>query len=716
MRHLIIALAVVLPAVVAAQSSPPGRLSYPPARSVDVAEDYFGTTIADPYRWLENPDSPETKAWVEAQNKVTFAFLEAVPARARIRGRLKELWDYERYGAPQRAGKHYLYSHNDGLQNQSVIYKTPSLDRNGDVLIDPNTLSEKGTVALSGFEASDDGRRVAYATSASGSDWMEWKVREVETGRDLQDLVKWSKFSGAAWLKDGSGFFYSRYPEPKAGDILEAVNENHTLYFHKIGTAQDQDPVVYARPDKPEWLFGALVTEDGRWLVVSQFEGTEPKNRVFVRDVSESSGKIEPFLDLFDAEYTVVGNDGDLFYVETDAGAPRKRLVAIDRRQPDRARWKTLIPEAPGKDVLASVTMIGNRFVAIWRADAHEVLKIYGLDGSFQKEIPLPGLGTIAALSGKRRDTEAFFTFTSFTFATTAFRYGFASDETKVFRQPKVAFRPEDYETVQVFYRSKDGTRIPMFLTHRKGMKRDGQNPTLLYGYGGFDISLTPTFSPGNVAWLEQGGIYASANLRGGGEYGREWHDAGRLKNKQNVFDDFIAAAEYLIAEKYTSTPKLAINGGSNGGLLVGACITQRPDLFGAAVAQVGVMDMLRFHKFTIGKAWVSDYGSSETKEGFDTLIKYSPLHNIKRGGKYPATLIITADHDDRVVPAHSHKFTATLQAAQAGDAPILARIQTEAGHGAGTALNKTIEERTDIWAFLVQVLQIRDQRSGARD
>ncbi|MBI3261537.1 MAG: S9 family peptidase [Acidobacteria bacterium] len=709
MTHRLIALVVVLPTVVAAQSSTPGRLSYPPAKSVDVVEDYFGTRIADPYRWLENPDSPDTKAWVEAQNKVTFGFLGAIPARDRIRSRLKDLWNYERYGAPQRAGKSYVYSHNNGLQNQSVLFKTPSLDRNGNVLLDPNTLSEKGTVALSGLEFSDDGRVLAYATSASGSDWMEWKVREVETGRDRPDFVKWSKFSGAAWLKDGSGFFYCRYPEPKPGHLLDAVNENHTLYFHRIGTPQNQDRVVYARPDKPDWLFESQVTEDGRWLVVSQFEGTEPKNRVFVKELSTPSATLEPFLDLFDAEYSVVGNDADLFYIATDAGAPRKRLVAINRRRPERAGWKTLIPEGPGRDVLASVSMIGNRFIAIWRTDAHEVMKIYGLDGTFQKEIPLPGLGTIAALSGKRRDAEAFFTFTSFIFPTTAYRYDFASGETKVFRQPKVAFRPEDYETVQVFYRSKDGTRIPMFLTSRKGMKRDGRNPTLLYGYGGFDISLTPTFSPGNVAWLEMGGIYAVANLRGGGEYGREWHDAGRLKNKQNVFDDFIAAAEYLIAEQYTSTPKLAINGGSNGGLLVGACVTQRPDLFGAAVAQVGVMDMLRFHKFTIGKAWASDYGSADTKEGFDTLIKYSPLHNIKRGVKYPATLVITADHDDRVVPAHSHKFTATLQAAQAGDAPILARIETEAGHGAGTALDKTREERTDIWAFLAQVLQIRD-------
>jgi prolyl oligopeptidase len=696
---------VVLPALASAQS--PSRLAYPETRKADVVDDYFGTQVADPYRWLEDPNSAETQAWVEAQNKVTFAFLERIPGRARIRERLTELWNYERYGVPSREGNRYVFSKNDGLQNQAVVYTASSLDGAPTVLIDPNTLSKDGTVALAGLEFTDDGARAAYAVSAAGSDWTEWRVRDVSTGADLPDVVKWSKFSGAAWLKDGSGFFYSRYDAPKEGEAYSGVNKFQKVYFHALGTPQERDTLVYARNDQPDWGFAASVTEDGRFLVLSQWEGTARENRLFVRDLSKPGGAIEPFLDAFDAQYSVVGNDGPLFYVLTDNGANRNRLVAIDVARPDRSTWKTLIAELPGRDVLAGVVMAGDRFLVQVRTDAHETLRVHAKSGALDREVALPTLGTIGGISARRKSPEAFYAFTSFTYPTTVFQLDPATGASTVFRRPTVNFTPADYDVDQAFYTSKDGTRVPMFIVHRKGLARDGQAPTILYGYGGFDISLTPGFSPALVGWLEMGGVYAQPNLRGGGEYGKEWHDAGRLTHKQNVFDDFIAAAEFLVREKYTSPARLAINGGSNGGLLVGAAMTQRPDLFAAALPQVGVMDMLRFHRFTIGWAWKSDYGSSETKDGFDTLIKYSPLHNIKPGVHYPATLVTTGDHDDRVVPAHSHKFTATLQAAQGGDAPILTRIETRAGHGAGKPTTKQIEERADMHAFLTWALKM---------
>jgi prolyl oligopeptidase len=703
--RLVLAVALA-PCVLAAQNA--GRLTYPETKTVDQVDDFFGTRIPDPYRWLEDPNSPETRAWVEAQNRVTFGWLEQVPERERLHRRLKELWNYERYGVPSRHGEHYIFSHNSGLQRQPVIYRTTRLDAKPEVLLDPNPLSEDGTTAVAGATFTDDGRYMAYALSERGSDWMEWRVREVATGRDLPDLVRWSKFSSAAWLKDGSGFFYSRYDAPAPGEAYQGINKNQKLYFHRLGTSQDEDELVYERPDQPDWGFSASVTEDGRFLVISQWEGTERKNRVFLRDLENPKAGTEPFLDEFDAQYTVVGNDGPRFYVQTDNGAPRGRLVAIDRGRPAPADWRVLVPEAAGRDVLNTVSMVHDRFVTTWLSDAHEQVRIHALDGRLERRVPLPAIGTVGGFSGRRHHTEGFYAFTSFTYPTTIYRYDFRVHESEVFRRPTVDFRPEDYETIQVVYPSKDGTRVPMFLSYRKGLERNGQNPTYLYGYGGFNISVTPAFSPANIAWMEMGGIYASANLRGGGEYGQEWHDAGRLHHKQNVFDDFIAAAEYLIREKYTSTPKLAIGGGSNGGLLVGVAMTQRPDLFGAALPAVGVMDMLRFHKFTIGWAWTSDYGSAETKEGFETLIKYSPLHNIRSGVRYPATLVTTADHDDRVVPAHSHKFIAALQAAQAGEAPVLTRIETSAGHGAGTALDKVIETRADMWAFLVRALGMR--------
>jgi prolyl oligopeptidase len=705
MTRLVFMSGVLLPVVLSAQT--PTRLSYPETRKADVVDDYFGTKVADPYRWLEDPNSPETQAWVEAQNKVTFAFLERIPARAAIRDRLTTLWNYERYGVPSREGARYVFSKNDGLQNQAVVYTSRTLDGTPQLFLDPNTLSTDGTVALSGLEFTDDGSKAAYAVSAAGSDWLEWRVRDVESGRDRPDVVKWSKFSGAAWLKNGSGFFYSRYDAPVDGQAYSGVNKHQKVYFHALGTPQDRDTLVYARDDQPDWGFSSSVTEDGRYLVISQWEGTNRENRLFVRDLSEPGAAIAPFLDKFDASYSVVGNDGPTFYILTDHAAGRNRLIAIDLARPDPSAWKTLIAELPGRDVLAGVAMAGDRFLVQVRTDAHERLAVHAKDGKFEREVALPALGTIGGVSAKRKSPEAFYAFTSFTYPTTIYRLDPETGQSSVFKQPKVDFTPADYETEQVFYASRDGTRVPMFIVHKKGLVRDGQAPTILYGYGGFDVSLTPSFTPALVSWLEMGGVYAQPNLRGGGEYGKQWHDAGRLKNKQTVFDDFIAAAEFLIREKITSTPRLAISGGSNGGLLVGAAMTQRPELFGAAVPQVGVMDMLRFHRFTIGWAWKSDYGSSETKEGFDTLIKYSPIHNIRPGVHYPATLVTTGDHDDRVVPAHSHKFTATLQAAQGGDAPILTRIETRAGHGAGKPTTKQIEERADIYAFLAWALDM---------
>ena len=689
-------------------------VKYPETRKDAIVEDHFGVKIADPYRWLEDDNSAETKAWVEAQNKVTFAYLESLPFRQRIFTRLKELWTYERYGLPTKEGPWFVFSRISGQpdEKQPILYRARDVNAAPTAeneLIDPHDFDAAGTTAISGLGFTKDGKYVAYGLSVGGSDWIEWRVREVETRKDLPDVVKWSKFSGAAWMPDGSGFFYSRYAEPKQGDELAGANKNQQVFFHRLGTAQAVDTLIYENKGEPDWLFNADVTEDGKHILIYQFEGTEPKNRIFVRAAAAHDAPFKPLVDAFDAEYSVVGNDGDTFYVRTNNGAPRSRLAAIDLNNPAPASWKTLIPEPAGRDVLAAVTMVGDKFLAVIRTHAQEQAKVYTREGRFERDVALPGIGAIGAFSGKRSDNEAYFAFTSFLYPTTIFRYDLGAGRASVFKRPETAFNAGGYETKQVFYKSKDGTEVPMFLTHRKGLKLDGTNPTYLYGYGGFDISLTPAYSAGIAGWLEMGGVYAVANIRGGGEYGRTWHDGGRLEAKQNVFDDFIAAAEYLIREKYTSTPKLAIGGGSNGGLLVGAVMTQRPDLFGAALPAVGVLDMLRFHKFTIGKAWVSDYGNPEDKEDFEVLLKYSPLHNIRPGTRYPATMITTGDHDDRVVPAHSFKFAAALQAAQAGPKPVLIRIETSAGHGAGKPIDKVIQERADQWAFLANVLQIKN-------
>ena len=682
------------------------QFKYPPGPANNQVDDYNGVKVADPYRPLENPDSPESRAWIEAENKITFDFLKTIPERDGIRKRLTEVWDYERFGVPFKEDGHYFFSKNSGLQNQNVIYTTTNLSGASRELLDPNLLAKDGTIALGGLDVTDDARLMAYGLATAGSDWQQWKVRDVGTGKDRQDLLDWVKFSNASWKKDGSGFFYSRYDKPDEKNKLRSQVYNHKLFFHRLGTQQSQDKLIYERPDQKEWLFNAEVTDDGRYLIISVQRGTDPKNRIFYKNLADPNSKVVELLDKADAEYDFIDNEGPVFVFRTNLGAPLGRIISIDTSKSLPPKVDQLVPES--KDKLEAVSSVGDRFVAVCLKDAHSAVKLFKRDGSADGEIALPGLGTAAGFTGKHQDRETFYSFTSFTTPTEIFRYDFDKRASELLFKPNVKFNPDDYTTEQVFYHSADGTRVPMFISYKKGMKRDGQTPTYLYGYGGFDISSTPSFAPANLVWMEMGGIYAVANLRGGGEYGENWHEAGMLHTKQNVFDDFIAVARYLIDNKFTSTSKLAIGGGSNGGLLVGACMTQRPDLFGAALPNVGVMDMLRFQKFTIGWAWTSDYGSSEKPDDFAYLYAYSPLHHIAKGCCYPATFITTADHDDRVVPAHSFKFAATLQAAQGCDKPVLIRIETKAGHGAGKPTTKIIEETVDRWAFLVKELGMK--------
>ncbi|MEO6392199.1 MAG: prolyl oligopeptidase family serine peptidase [Pyrinomonadaceae bacterium] len=686
--------------------APQGKLNYPTPRKGDQVDDYFGTKVADPYRWLEDPDSAETRAWVEAENQVTFSYLDQIPERATIKERLTKLWNYERYSVPFKEGGRYFYYKNDGLQNQSVLYTTDTLAGTPRVLLDPNTLSADGTIALAGSALSWDGKMMAYGLSASGSDWEEWKVRDVTTGKDTTDHLKWVKFSGASWSHDNKGFYYSRYDEPNEKTALEDANYNQKLFYHVLGTPQSEDKLIYQRPDHKDWGFGGEVTEDGHFLVISVWQGTENNNRLYYQDLQTPNAPVVELLNDFDAQYTFLDNDGPILWLQTTLDAPRGRVIAIDTRKPERANWKEVIPQAP--ESLQGVATVGGHFLTTYLKDAYSQVKVFTFEGKLVREVQLPGIGDVGGFGGKRNDNETFYSFTSFTAPNTIYRYDVATGKSEIFRQPKVDFNPSGYEVKQVKYKSKDGTMVPMFIVHKKGLKLDGTNPTILYGYGGFSISLTPFFSVGNLVWMEMGGVYAMPNLRGGGEYGEEWHLAGTKAKKQNVFDDLIGAAEWLIANKYTSTPKLAISGGSNGGLLIGACLNQRPDLFGAGLPAVGVMDMLRFHKFTIGWGWVSDYGSAAVAEEFPALFAYSPLHNIKPGTKYPATMVTTADHDDRVVPAHSFKYTATLQAAQGGTAPILIRIETKAGHGGGKPTTKIIEEKADEFGFLVRELKMK--------
>ncbi len=688
----------------------------PPTRKLDVVDTYFGTQVADPYRWLEDDRSLDTQAWVEAQNRVTFAYLEQIPERKAIQARLTRLWNYEKFGAPRRHGHYYVYTYNSGLQNQSVLYLTEKLQEKGRVLLDPNALSKDGTISLAGTRFSEDGKYMAYGLSRAGADVETWRIREVATGQDLPDTLPTGRVSVNDWAQDGSGFYYTAYPIQEASKALTAVYKHQKLYFHRLGRPVEEDALVYERPDQPDWGFGARVTDDGRFLVIHQSQGTERKNRVFLKELGKADSPARPLFDKFDGSYQVLGNDGDTFYVSTDFLAPRGRVVAVDRSHPDPKSWKELIPQSPNRDVIGGVSLLGNALAVTWRIDALNAVRLYDLQGKFLRRVAMEGVGTLAGFGGEgvgtlagfggeRKDRDVFYSFTSYNLPPTLFRFDLKSGKSSIFRQPRVDMNPGDFEVKEVFYTSKDGTRVPMFLAHRKGLKLDGTNPTLLYGYGGFNISQTPGFSPANLVWMEMGGVYAVACLRGGSEYGKDWWAGGKRETKQNVFDDFIAAGEWLIQAKYTSSPKLAIHGGSNGGLLVGACLAQRPELFGAAIPAVGVMDLLRYHKFTIGWMWQSDYMSSDTKEGFENLAKYSPLHTLRAGTRYPATLVTTGDHDDRVVPAHSHKFTATLQAAQAGPAPILTRIETNAGHGAGKPTAKTIAERADMWAFLVKNL-----------
>ena len=671
-------------------------VQYPETKKVDQTDNYFGTAVADPYRWLEDDRAEDTEAWVEAQNEVTFGYLNNIPFRDALRDRFTELWNYPRYSAPVKEGENYFFYKNDGLQNQAVLYIQKSLTDTPEVFIDPNTFSEDGTVALSDVSISKDGKYAAYAVARSGSDWQEIKVKEVTTRQEMEDTLQWIKFSGMAWF--GDGFFYSRYDAPEEGtDAYTSKNEYHKVYYHRLGQPQAQDELIFEDQEHSLRNLYASTTEDERFLVISASEGTSG-NTLMIKDLQNPESEFITVIDNFDHDHNLIGNIGDTLFIHTNLDAPNWRLVSVNFNNPSPENWETLVPEK--ESLLESVSLASGKLFLRYLEDAYSKVYEYAVDGNQEKEIKLPGIGSVAGFEGKASDTELFYQFTSFTHPSVIYKYDISTGESTVFRESEIAFDMENYETRQVFYESKDGTRVPMFVVHKKGLTLDGNNPTLLYSYGGFNINMTPGFRVTILPWLEQGGIYAQPSLRGGGEYGEKWHKAGMKENKQNVFDDFIAAAEYLVAENYTRPEKLAIFGGSNGGLLVGACMTQRPDLFQVALPAVGVMDMLRYHQFTIGWAWAVEYGSSEDSTHFHNLYRYSPLHNIKEGVEYPATLITTADHDDRVVPAHSFKFAATLQEKHEGDNPVLIRIETKAGHGAGKPISKVIDEYTDIFAF----------------
>ena len=681
----------------------PMNLTYPDSHPGDTVEILHDVKVVDPYRWLEDLNSEQTAQWVKEQNELTQSYLEKISGSEKIQNHLTSLWNYERYGIPYREGGRYFFSKNDGLQNQSIIYTTPKLSEEAKVLLDPNGFSDDGTVALGSYSVSPDGEHVVYSISKSGSDWMEWKVREVETGKDLEDHLKWSKFSGADWSKDNKGFYYGRFAEPKEGDEFTAKNTDKKIYYHRIGEPQSKDELIYERPDHPLWGLSANVTDDGRFLLFHISQGTDTKNGLFYKDLTQPNAKVVELFKDFDASYGFVGNVGETFYIQTDSNAPKQKLIAIDLAKPEKNNWHVVIPESDA--TLRRVSHVGGILIASYMKDAKSEILRYSLEGKSLGKVSLPGLGSAGGFWGKADEKETFYSYSSFTDPGTVYRYDISGNKSSVFRKPKSKFDSADYETKQVFFTSKDGTKVPMFLVYKKGIKLNGQNPTYLYAYGGFNVSLTPGYSPTVMTWLDMGGVYALPNLRGGGEYGEEWHQAGMKLKKQNVFDDFIGAAEYLIEQKYTSSSKIAIVGGSNGGLLVGACLVQRPDLYGACLPAVGVMDMLRFHKFTIGWAWESEYGSPDDAEEFAALKAYSPYHNLKEGTSYPPTMVTTSDHDDRVVPSHSFKFAAALQAAHKGTNPMLIRIETKSGHGAGTPTSKRIEQATDKFSFLSKEL-----------
>ena len=672
-------------------------LKYPEARRVDTEDDYFGHRVRDPYRWLEDDNSDETKKWVKEENEVTNKYLKRIPYRDKIEKRLEEIWNYPRMSAPWKDGGIYFFTKNDGLQNQNVYYMMKTLDSEPEVIIDPNKFSKNGTVALSTFSVSDDGKYIGYGISRGGSDWKEFFIRDVETKKDLKDHLKWIKFSEISWYNDG--FFYTRYPEPKEGDELKAANMNAKIYYHKVGTPQSEDKLIFEDKDHPERGFYAQVTDDDKFLVISVTESTSG-NALYYQRLGVSNAPVVKMIDNFDDNYSVVDHKNGKFYVYTNNEAPKYKLLSIDVDEYHFDHWKDVIPEA-SDEVLVGVSMVGDKIIANYQKDARSEILVFSGKGLFMHKVKLPGIGSVSGFSGEKEDTVTFYTFSSYTYPNVIYKYNINKNRSELYYKTKVDFNFDDYVTEQIFYESKDGTKIPMFVVHKKDLVLNGNNPLWLYGYGGFNISLRPYFDAKRLVWLENGGIFVVANLRGGGEYGEVWHRAGTKMNKKNVFDDFIYAAKYLIDNKYTNPDKLVIEGRSNGGLLIGAVVNQRPDLFKVAFPGVGVMDMLRYQKFTIGRYWAADYGTSEdSEEMFKYLRSYSPLHNIRSDVEYPSIMVITADHDDRVVPAHSFKYIATLQHNYKGKNPVLIRIETDAGHGAGKSTKKLIEEWTDMYAF----------------
>ena len=681
------------------------KLNYPVAPKGNQVDDYHGAKIADPYRGLENADAPSTEKFVEQENELTFGYLAKLPGREAIQKQLTELWNYEKFGGFHKAGDHYFYFHNSGLQNQSVVYVTDSLTAPGRVLLDPNTYRKDGTAALDGESVSWNGKLVAYAVAQAGSDWAEWRVRDVATGQDLSDLIQWTKGSNVAWTADDRGFYYSRFAQPPPEKLLTVAALDQKVYFHKLGDPQSADKLIYERPDHPNWTIAPLVMEGSRYLLLFVETGIPGKNLLVYQELTAANPRTVTLIPSPDYAYLPLAVIGTKLYLQTTDSAPRGRVIAMNIEHPERANWKEIVPERA--ETLDSAQIADGKLLLSYMKDAHAAARLVSLDGKASQEIAMPGIGTAAWSGARLQDKEMFYGFDGFTIAPSIYRLDLETGKTAAIRQSKVAVDLSQYETKQVFYASKDGTRVPMFLSYKKGLKLDGENPTLLYAYGGFDIAETPVFRPALVEWMQMGGVYALANIRGGSEYGEAWHQAGMRAKKQNVFDDFIAAGQWLIASKYTSTPKLAVFGGSNGGLLIGAVLNQRPDLFGAAMPSVGVMDMLRFQNFGFGTQWVGEYGSSANPEDFKVLRAYSPLHNIRKGVQYPPTLITTSDHDDRVMPGHSLKYAAALQQAQEGPAPILIRIETRAGHGAGKPTTKQIDEWADRFVFLKNALKI---------
>ena len=703
MRFLLLA-AFMCASILMPQCTEAQQINYPDTKTVDHLDEYHGIPVPDRYQWLENDvrEDSEVADWVAAQNKVTFDYLETLPYREAIEDRITKLWNYEKFSAPFRVGDVYYLTRNDGLQNQNVLYRMDTLQSEPVMVLDPNTWSKDGTKALGGLTFSDDGRYMAYGIQDGGSDWRTWRIMDTTTGNLLDDQLEWLKFGGISWLPDNSGFYYSRFPEPQEGETFQSTNLNSKIYFHKLGTPQSDDKLVYEDPEHPEWGFAPSVTEDGDYLIVSVWKGTDSRNQFYYMPLGQEDAPLTKMIDNFENEYTYVGNYGSEFIFKTDLDAPNGKVVTIDVNDPKTI--KTIIPES--QEALSGVNLVNHMLVADYLKDAKTDIRMFDKEGNHLRNVEFPGIGTAGGFGGKKDHTETFYSFSSFATPPSVYRYDMETGESSLIRQAEVDFDPADYEVTQVFYESKDGTKIPMFIAHKTGLELNGKNPTLLYGYGGFNISLTPGFSVTRLQWMEMGGVLAVANLRGGGEYGQKWHKAGTKTNKQNVFDDFIAAAEWLIDHKYTSPENLAIQGGSNGGLLVGACMAQRPDLFGACLPAVGVMDMLKFQNWTAGRYWVDDYGcSTNSKEEFDALFAYSPYHNLVNGTQYPPTLVTTADTDDRVVPGHSFKFAARLQEAHEGNNPVMIRIETRAGHGSGKPTSMRIEEAADQWAFLAKHL-----------